>query len=347
MDIKGKKITSKTLHKLPKELDVFTITSKKEANVIGFFGELNALSNFHPAEFEVDGITFPTSEHYIQYTKARVFGDNLAAANILNASTPADSKSLGWSVNNFDKEKWDENAKRYCYQGIREKFMQNKQLLDTLLHTKGHILVESAKDKVWGTGIVLSRDDWHDESLWHSQGILGEMLCDIRDTYLNLHPDTVVQELVYPKKFIKPQHTAEASPRNSPVIESLQRSRSQPELATLAGVPLSMPSPLTKPTPTTGSTPNLSFSTPPCSQKAQTTNDYDGNRESRVDPELQGVPHELPRRFTYSREQNVVSGESTPNQGHPPEEMETMTSVPMNPTQAALVLLSQEGQKPI
>ena len=126
LEIKGRKITTKTLHKLPKELDIFTITSKREGNVIGFFGELNALSNFHPAEFELDGIRFPTSEHYIQYTKAMTFGDKLTAVKILNASTPADSKALGWKVTNFEKDKWDENAKNLCFPGIRAKFNQNR-----------------------------------------------------------------------------------------------------------------------------------------------------------------------------------------------------------------------------
>ena len=200
LEIKRRKITTKTLHKLPKELDVFTITSKQEGNVIGFFGELNALSNFHPAEFTIDGIKFPTSEHYIQYTKAMAFGDTSSATEILNANTPADSKALGWKIANLDKEKWNENAKDLCMSGIRAKFTQNKTLLDTLLQTRGHVLVEAAKDKTWGTGLVLSRDDWYDDTLWHSQGILGEMLCEIRDTYLRNHPDTVVQPLVYAKR---------------------------------------------------------------------------------------------------------------------------------------------------
>ena len=230
LEIKGRKITTKSLHKFPKELDIFTITSKKEGNVIGFFGELNALLNFHPAKFELDGINYPTSEHYIQYTKAMVFGDKTAAANILSANTPVDSKSIGWKITSFDKSKWDENAKRLCYPGICEKFLQNKQLLDTLLRTKGHILVESAKDKVWGTGIVLARDDWYDDTLWNSQGILGEMLCEIRDTYLANHPDTIVQSLSYDKKPL-------TIPERPMSLNLPNRSKSTPELASLPGVP--------------------------------------------------------------------------------------------------------------
>ena len=244
IEIKGRKITTKTLHKLPKELDVFTIMSKKEGNVIGFFGELNALSNFHPAEFIIDGIKFPTSEHYIQYTKSITFGDKITANKILNADTPVNCKALGWKISNFDKEKWDENAKALCIGGIRAKFIQNKNLLNTLLRTKGHILVEAAKDKVWGTGRVLSRDDWHDHTLWHSQGILGEMLCEIRDTYLQNHPDVSVPELNYaPKPIPNVQPGSPAIATKGALPASLasppNRSQSYPDITTLQGVPTS------------------------------------------------------------------------------------------------------------
>ena len=52
--IHGKKFTLDNLHNLPKELDVFKITSRSNNNMIGFFGELNPLSNFHPCMFEVN-----------------------------------------------------------------------------------------------------------------------------------------------------------------------------------------------------------------------------------------------------------------------------------------------------
>ena len=258
--------TNSTKYETQNILVKFTITSKKEGNVIGFFGELNALSNFHQASFVLDGITFPTSEHYIQYTKAMCFGDRTAALNILNAATPADSKNLGWKISNFDKEKWDENAKSLCYPGIREKFMQNKALLETLLRTRGHKLVESAKDKIWGTGIVLSRDDWHDSTLWDSQGILGEMLMEIRDTYLDAHPHVQVLPLTYKIKLpqrgpmdrpINPANLSYKSSNSdftelsgipSSSLESDQNrhmrhipthSRSNPDLSKLPGVPVS------------------------------------------------------------------------------------------------------------
>ena len=342
LEIKGKKITTKTLHKLPKELDVFTITSKKEENVIGFFRELNALSNFHPAEFEMDGIKFPTSEHYIQYTKARYFGDNLAATNILGANTPADSKTLGWSVTNFDKEKWDMNAKNLCLPGIREKFLQNQSLLDTLLRTKGHVLVESAKDKIWGTGIVLSGDDWFDQTLWHSQGILGEMLCEIRDTYLQNHPGTIIQELVYRKKQVKPVYSEQRTPNLLPVKDAMIRSMSHPELGSLPGIPANSSF-----THEMGSTPNLAFNVPSGSQSSAVSLVHSDESE------LQGVPYETldkpfsltPNTITIADSAKVNIGDVRELQGVPsepaiqPEQMEN--SAAMTPTQAALLSISQ------
>ena len=46
--IHGKRFSLENLHNLPKELDVFKITSKSNNNTIGFFGELNPLSNCYP-----------------------------------------------------------------------------------------------------------------------------------------------------------------------------------------------------------------------------------------------------------------------------------------------------------
>ena len=47
--IQGKHYTVDKLNKLPSELNVFNLTSRSNENTIGYFGELNPLSNFHPA----------------------------------------------------------------------------------------------------------------------------------------------------------------------------------------------------------------------------------------------------------------------------------------------------------
>ena len=49
--IKGKTYTVNTLNQLPEELSAFKVTSKEDQETVGFFGEINPLSNFHLAPF--------------------------------------------------------------------------------------------------------------------------------------------------------------------------------------------------------------------------------------------------------------------------------------------------------
>ena len=47
--LKGRVYNVNTLNQLPEELNVFTVTSKKNENTVGFFSEINPLSNFYPS----------------------------------------------------------------------------------------------------------------------------------------------------------------------------------------------------------------------------------------------------------------------------------------------------------
>ena len=58
---------------LPKSLKPVNITSRANTTVFGYFGELNPLSNFCPAEFTIENKTFYCSEQFIQWKKAELF----------------------------------------------------------------------------------------------------------------------------------------------------------------------------------------------------------------------------------------------------------------------------------
>ena len=45
-------------------------------------------------------------------------------------------------------------------------------------------VVESTGDWFWGTGIPLHRNDCLNRKMWTGQGLLGEILCEIRDDYV-------------------------------------------------------------------------------------------------------------------------------------------------------------------
>ena len=73
--IKGKDYDMSNIHDLPEDLNAFKVTSKEDENVVGFFGELNPLSNFFPVQFNLNGQKYISSEQYIQAAKAQYFGD--------------------------------------------------------------------------------------------------------------------------------------------------------------------------------------------------------------------------------------------------------------------------------
>ena len=191
--VRGKPFTTKTLHKLPEELNVFNISSSSNDTTIGFFGELNPLSNFHPASFIFKDTHYSSSEQLIQHQKALYFGDHQTATRIITSETPADCKALGSDVENFNKDRWDSVAKEVCKPGIRQKFKQLTALMDVLINCTQHKkIVECASDSVWGTGVPLGKPDCLNTSSWINEngGILGEILTEIRDEEISLRRQT-------------------------------------------------------------------------------------------------------------------------------------------------------------
>ena len=182
--IKSKRYNSQTLHTLPAPLTVFKATSKTTVNgdVTGFFGELNPLSNFHQAPFTLNNINFHSSEQYIQYVKAQLFKDNQTSTAILASETAFESKQLARDIVGYNRDEWLAKASELSKPGIMEKFRQNPVLCTILANTGNSKLVESSKDRDWGTGIPLNDDRCLLPDCWanQQQGILGILLEEIR-----------------------------------------------------------------------------------------------------------------------------------------------------------------------
>ena len=104
---------------------------------------------------------------------------------ILNCEDAIDSKDTARDINNFDRRRWNEVAEELCYDGIKEKFLQNPSLMETLLNTGNKTLVESSYDDVWGTGVPLSNRNCLVQEQWKSFGILGRILMNIRENAKN------------------------------------------------------------------------------------------------------------------------------------------------------------------
>ena len=178
--LKGTSYDINTLHKLPKELNNFNISSRSNNNVLGFFGKLNPLSNFFPCAFTHQGKNFHSSEQYIQYMKAEYCGDESTASFLLSTENALQCKDLARNITNFNKDSWNDNAKEMCESGISAKFEQNPELAEVLTSTNHKTLVKCCSDRVWGNGVPLFDDNCLKPEFWSGQGILGEILEEVR-----------------------------------------------------------------------------------------------------------------------------------------------------------------------
>ena len=150
---------------------------------------INEMDNVTLRQFvccRCDGEEFNSSEQYIQWKKAAFFKDHLTMTRIINCEDAMDSKETSRDINNFDRKAWNNVAEELCYEGVRQKFLQNQHLLDELLRTGNKTLVESSYDDVWGTGVPLSNRNCLIKEQWKSIGILGNILMSVRESARNI-----------------------------------------------------------------------------------------------------------------------------------------------------------------
>ena len=147
------------------------------------------LNNFEPSPFvDENGLTYKTNEHYYQCHKFDNVSDSLIFKNafdeIRTAETADKCKKLARKYENeilkgkWQFKKWndDKYKDRIMKRGLIFKFSQNIDMLNALVATKGFKLVErSEKDDYWGGFLP------------NSKNMLGAMLMELRDNYLQTH----------------------------------------------------------------------------------------------------------------------------------------------------------------
>lgn len=142
----------------------------------------SCLSQWYQARFTVDGISYPTVEHWMMAEKARLFGDTAALPEILAATTPKEAKALGRKVQGFDSELWSANCVEIVVRGNLAKFGQNQAMQEYLLSTGTAILVEAAPgDQIWGIGLGASNDRASQPAQWRGRNLLGFALMQVRE----------------------------------------------------------------------------------------------------------------------------------------------------------------------
>lgn len=110
----------------------------------GFF------SNFALAPITINGVVWPTSEHYYQ---AQKFTDPLQQEAIRQTPTPGDAKALAWAPDAHPRADWNELRDDVMLVALRAKFTQHADLRARMLATGDAPLAEhTSNDFYWGDG---------------------------------------------------------------------------------------------------------------------------------------------------------------------------------------------------
>ncbi len=139
------------------------------------------LSQWFPAEFEIDGQVYSSAEHFMMAEKARLFGDEATLQEIVVAPQPSMAKRLGRRVQGFVESVWQHECFDIVVRGNLAKFSQNPEMGAFLKSTHHRIIVEASPvDRVWGIGMARDHEHIEDPNKWRGRNLLGFALMAVR-----------------------------------------------------------------------------------------------------------------------------------------------------------------------
>lgn len=142
----------------------------------------HCFSQWFELPFVVNGVTYPTAEHWMMAHKALLFNDTATFYKIINAAKPGEVKALGRQIANFEQPVWDDEKYKIVLRGNIHKFNQHPQYAEYLLNTGDQILVEASPvDRIWGIGLAKNAENLDNPHFWNGQNLLGFALMEARD----------------------------------------------------------------------------------------------------------------------------------------------------------------------
>ena len=118
--IDGKPFKINELIKVPWDFDIAKNSRvvSNENEVYAWFGQLHVYSNMCYATIYINGVEYPTNEHFIQSEKCRLFKDTDLVMSILKCWNPFEVKKIAKKCENYNKEQWDAKAYEHIAGGF-------------------------------------------------------------------------------------------------------------------------------------------------------------------------------------------------------------------------------------
>lgn len=154
----------------PEDAQMVTCANDKS---LCFQGAHAYVSNFHPAELTYENQLFSSAEQAFQWTKANQNNDTEKANMILDTDNPHVIKKLGEQVKT--SHEWRQEEESILADIVKQKFLQNKNLLDRFVSSQHENYYECTVGSMRGCGSTINRIDL-DPELLKGKNRFGEIL---------------------------------------------------------------------------------------------------------------------------------------------------------------------------
>ena len=164
------------------DLDTAALSMVMTGEYVAFYGRFSPLSNFHPAVFEIDGITYSCVEQYYQAQRALFSNRRDIMQKILLAKDPVNMKNLGDQLKASNPEWYTARATQVMHAGLSAKFSK-PYFKQFLFRTEQRRIIEANKyDQFWSCGLSSSDPKMKDINKWPGKNNLGNLLMKIRSS---------------------------------------------------------------------------------------------------------------------------------------------------------------------
>ncbi|KAF8945634.1 hypothetical protein BGZ47_002289 [Haplosporangium gracile] len=142
-------------------------------------------SNFYYAPITIDGLEWPTTEHYFQAQKFAHIEDKQYVELVRISKTPSDAAKLGRNRSFPLRPDWEEIKDDVMRDCVLQKFLQHPNLTEVLMRTGDRYLNEHTRNDSY----------WADGGNGTGKNMLGVVLMETRAKIANMTPEQIADEV--------------------------------------------------------------------------------------------------------------------------------------------------------
>jgi len=145
--------------------------------------------------FKVEDHGFTSVTQYVEYSKAKLFGDLETAHSILTTSDPAEQRRKAKQTKGFNEIRWRGQLGAILYRGLLARYEQRPKEVVKLLETGEDILVYCYSADT-DLGIRESEGNPNAENMetWTGMNLLGFALMEVREHFRKMTPEESASE---------------------------------------------------------------------------------------------------------------------------------------------------------